>query len=269
MYSIDRILAMKKGAYSLFDGTIAPGSTKAPDAKTVVFTLSKPSAIFLATVPEIHVLNEELVRANEADGDLGTAWLSKNAAGSGSFVLKRYDPAIGWQATRHEDHFFGWNMVENPLDTIEFRTVTEINSRVLGLMNGDFHGTDGYLPQDQVKRLAASQNVVVDKPVPVQFRNYVLGVAQGDFGVSLYTHRPIVDDLVGRLPATLELAFVSVILSAILGIPLGVLAAIKRNSWLDHLLRVFTVSGLAIAAFWLAILLVDITHGVIDSRETN
>ena len=64
---------MKKGAYSLFEGTVAAGSTKAPDAKTVVFTLSKPSAIFLATVPEIHVVNEELVRANESDGDLGTA----------------------------------------------------------------------------------------------------------------------------------------------------------------------------------------------------
>ena len=94
----------------------------------------------------------------------------------------------------------------------------------------------------------------VDKPVPVQLWNYILGVAEGDFGVSLYTQRPIVDDLVGRLPATLELAFVSILLSAVIGIPLGVLAAVRRNSWLDHVLRVFTVSGLAIAAFWLAIL---------------
>ena len=93
----------------------------------------------------------------------------------------------------------------------------------------------------------------VDKPVPVQLWNYILGVAEGDFGVSLYTQRPIVDDLVGRLPATLELAFVSILLSAVIGIPLGVLAAVRRNSWLDHVLRVFTVSGLAIAAFWLAI----------------
>ena len=163
VYSIDRILEMKKGAYSLFEGTIAIGSTKAPDAKTVVFTLSKPSAIFLATVPEIHVLNAELVQANYNGDDLGTEWLSKNDAGSGSFQLKRYDPAIGWQATRFEDHFHGWDMVEDPLDTIEFRTVVEINSRVLGLMNGDFHGTDGYLPQDQVKRLRDSENVYVDE----------------------------------------------------------------------------------------------------------
>ena len=163
VYSIDRILEMKKGAYSLFEGTIAIGSTKAPDAKTVVFTLSKPSAVFLATVPEIYVVNAELLQANYKDGDLGTEWLSKNDAGSGSFMLKRYDPAIGWQATRFEDHFHGWDMVKSPLDSIEFRTVVEINSRVLGLMNGDFHGTDGYLPQDQVKRLRDSENVYVDE----------------------------------------------------------------------------------------------------------
>ena len=163
VYSIERILEMKKGAYSLYEGTVAPGSTTAPDAKTVVFTLSKPSAIFLATVPEIHVVNEELIRANEVDGDWGAAWLSQNDAGSGSFMLKRYDPAIGFQAERFDDHFYGWDMVEDPLDAIEFRTVVEINSRVLGLMNGDFHGTDGYLPQDQVKRLRDSENVVVDE----------------------------------------------------------------------------------------------------------
>ncbi len=163
VYSIDRILTMKKGAYSLYDGTIVVGSTKAPDAKTVVFTLTKPSAIFLATVPEINVVNADLVKANYKDGDLGTAWLSKNDAGSGSFKLKRYDPAIGWQAERFEDHFYGWDGIESPLDSIEFRTVVEINSRVLGLMNGDFHGTDGYLPQDQVKRLRENENIYVDE----------------------------------------------------------------------------------------------------------
>jgi ABC-type transport system substrate-binding protein len=161
VYSIERILALKKGAFSLFSDVIEPGSTEAPDARTVVFNLTKPSAIFLATVPEIHVVNEELVRANEVDGDWGGVWLSSNDAGSGSFELSRYDPAIGFQARRFEDHFMGWG--ENYLDEIEFRTVVEINSRVLGLLNGDFHGTDGYLPQDQVKRLAASDDVYVDE----------------------------------------------------------------------------------------------------------
>jgi peptide/nickel transport system substrate-binding protein len=161
VYSIDRILGMKKGAFSLFESVIKPGSTVATDARTVEFHLTKPSAIFLATVPEIHVVNEELVRANEVDGDWGTVWLSKNDAGSGSFALKRYDPAIGWSATRFADHFIPWG--DKYLDEIEFRTVVEINSRVLGLMNGDFHGTDGYLPQDQVKRLVDNPNVYVDE----------------------------------------------------------------------------------------------------------
>jgi peptide/nickel transport system permease protein len=94
-----------------------------------------------------------------------------------------------------------------------------------------------------------------DLPIHVQLYRYVIGVLNGEFGVSLYTQRPIVDDLISRLPATLELTFVAVFLSAVIGIPLGVIAAVYRNSPLDHALRLITVSGLAIAAFWLAILL--------------
>ena len=93
-----------------------------------------------------------------------------------------------------------------------------------------------------------------DLPIHVQLYNYVIGVLNGEFGVSLYTHRPIVNDLLARLPATLELTFVAVLLSTVIGIPLGVISAVYRNSLLDHALRVISVSGLAIAAFWLAIL---------------
>lgn len=159
VYSIERILALKKGAAALFQDSIAPGSTQAVDKYTVEFNLNAPSAIFLATVPEIHVVNADLVKANETDGDWGSAWLSTNDAGSGSFMLKRYDPAKGFQADRFPDHFMGWG--EKYLDAIEFRTVVEINSRVLGLMKGDFHGSDGYMPQDQIIRLRKSDNVNV------------------------------------------------------------------------------------------------------------
>ena len=93
-----------------------------------------------------------------------------------------------------------------------------------------------------------------DKPMHVQLWNYLVGVMQGDFGVSLYTQRPIADDLLARLPATLELTLVAVLVSALIGVPLGVVAAVYRNSILDHVLRIVTVSGLAIASFWLAIL---------------
>ena len=94
-----------------------------------------------------------------------------------------------------------------------------------------------------------------DRPLPVQFVGYVGRLVQGDMGRSLYTTRPIVEDLAHRLPATIELTLVAMIASIVIGIPLGVLSAVWRNSVLDHALRVITVSGLAIASFWLGIML--------------
>jgi peptide/nickel transport system permease protein len=94
-----------------------------------------------------------------------------------------------------------------------------------------------------------------DRPLPVQFVTYVGRLLRGDMGTSLFTTRPIVDDLASRLPATIELTLVAMAVSIVVGIPLGVIAALWRNSPLDHLLRVITVSGLAIASFWLGIML--------------
>ena len=91
-----------------------------------------------------------------------------------------------------------------------------------------------------------------DKPLPVQFVNYLRDIAQGNLGVSLFTQQPIVDDLKSRLPATLELTIIAVLIAGLIGIPLGVFCGLHRNSWIDHLLRIVTVSGLAVASFWLA-----------------
>lgn len=94
-----------------------------------------------------------------------------------------------------------------------------------------------------------------DRPLPVQFVSYVGRLARGDMGTSLFTTRPIAEDLALRLPATIELTLVAMVVSIVAGIPLGVVAALWRNSALDHVLRVLTVSGLAIASFWLGIML--------------
>ncbi|WP_038361676.1 ABC transporter permease [Bosea sp. UNC402CLCol] len=91
-----------------------------------------------------------------------------------------------------------------------------------------------------------------DKPLPIQFANYLRDIAQGNLGTSLFTQQPIVDDLASRLPATLELTIFAVLIAGLVGIPLGVLCGLHRNSWIDHVLRVVTVSGLAVASFWLA-----------------
>ncbi len=95
----------------------------------------------------------------------------------------------------------------------------------------------------------------LDQPLHIQFLRYIQSVAQGDMGRSIYTGRPIADDLMSRLPATIELAIFAILVASIIGVPLGVISALYRNSWLDHVLRVVTIAGLAMASFWVAIIL--------------
>jgi peptide/nickel transport system permease protein len=95
----------------------------------------------------------------------------------------------------------------------------------------------------------------LDKSLPVQFVRYLRQVAQGDFGTSLYTHREVATDLLQRLPATIELACFTMLISVGLGIPLGIIAAVHRNGWTDQTLRFFSIMGLAMASFWIAIIL--------------
>ena len=108
-------------------------------------------------------------------------------------------------------------------------------------------------PPEQVAALRHKYGL--DLPLPQQFAHYVGDVATGNLGTSLFTQRPVADDLWSRLPATLELALYAIVIAVVVGVPLGVVAALRRNSPLDHLVRVVTVTGLAMAAFWLAILL--------------
>ncbi len=84
---------------------------------------------------------------------------------------------------------------------------------------------------------------------------YVQGLATGDLGESQYTHRAVVDDIADRLPATVELSIAALVLGILLGVPLGLIAAEHHNRTLDHIMRPMNVIGLAIAPFWLAMML--------------
>jgi len=108
-------------------------------------------------------------------------------------------------------------------------------------------------PREQVEALRHQYGL--DLPLARQFLRYLGDVASGNMGISLYTQRPVADDLLDRLPATFELAFYALLAAVLIGIPLGVACALRRNSLLDHAARVLTIAGLATAAFWLAILL--------------
>ena len=106
---------------------------------------------------------------------------------------------------------------------------------------------------EQIARLRAQYGL--DQPMWRQFIVYIGKVAHLDFGESAFSHRPVATDIFQRLPATLELTFCALFLSIFIGVPLGVVSALKHNTWPDYFLRVFSVLGIAVAAFWFAIML--------------
>lgn len=95
----------------------------------------------------------------------------------------------------------------------------------------------------------------LDRPVAVQFQRYVRGVLAGDLGRSLRTRENVLTDLGRYFPNTLELVGGAMLLAVGFGVPLGILSAVHRNTWIDHLTRVVSVSGVAIPAFWLGLML--------------
>jgi peptide/nickel transport system permease protein len=105
----------------------------------------------------------------------------------------------------------------------------------------------------QVAQLRAEMGL--DEPFAVQLWTYLSGLAQGDLGKSLLTSRPVMDDIMAALPATLELVLFTVFLQIVLSIPLGVLAAVYRNTWIDNVTRVISLIGVVTPGFVLAIML--------------
>ena len=99
------------------------------------------------------------------------------------------------------------------------------------------------------------QNLGLDEPLPIQFFQYVAKVAQGDLGVSIHSKKPIVDLLAERLPATMKLAALALMIAISIGVPLGIVAALKVDRWADNLATVLSLTVSAMAHFWLGPLL--------------
>jgi peptide/nickel transport system permease protein len=96
----------------------------------------------------------------------------------------------------------------------------------------------------------------LDRPLYVQYAQYVTGLLHGDLGESSATGRPVLADFMQRLPATLELTMASFLLALLLGVPMGVLCAIRRDTIVDHFGRVFSVAGVAMPSFWSGLILI-------------
>jgi peptide/nickel transport system permease protein len=95
----------------------------------------------------------------------------------------------------------------------------------------------------------------LDKPLPYQYINFIVGLARGDLGTSIRNHRPVTADLSDFFPATLELTLASIIICLGTGIPLGIISAVKRNRLTDHMTRIFSVFGVSMPVFWLGLML--------------
>src|SRR5258708_17841393 len=121
----------------------------------------------------------------------------------------------------------------------------------------------------QVGDLAASNPVTVaefrakwglDLPLWERYWIFLRGLAHGDLGESISSHRPVLQDIVDYAPATLELATASFLLALGVGLPLGILAAVKRDSWVDHVARAVSLVGVSAPTFWLAFIMLAIFY---------
>ena len=93
----------------------------------------------------------------------------------------------------------------------------------------------------------------LDRPLPVQYVLYLKNLLHGNLGISEQSHRPVRADLAEYIPATIELALFAIVLSLVIGIGLGIVAAVFRDRWPDHLIRVLSLGGVSMPVFWIAL----------------
>ena len=96
----------------------------------------------------------------------------------------------------------------------------------------------------------------LDKPIWQQFVSWIGGIARLDFGTSMWTGQPITHEIAIRLELSLELALMATFIAVLISIPLGTLAAVKQDTWIDYCVRIFSIAGLAIPSFWLGIVMI-------------
>jgi peptide/nickel transport system permease protein len=96
----------------------------------------------------------------------------------------------------------------------------------------------------------------LDQPLWKQFTTWMAGLARLDFGVSMWTGAPITEEIKLRFALSLQLAIMASLLAQLLAIPLGILAAVKQDTWVDYAVRVFSIAGLATPSFWLGIMMI-------------
>ncbi len=101
----------------------------------------------------------------------------------------------------------------------------------------------------------------LDLPLWERYLLFLKGLSQGDLGISIASQRPVLEDIRNYAPATIELATVSFVLAIIVGVPLGIMAAVRRDTWIDHTARFISLIGVSSPTFWLAFIMLALFYG--------
>jgi peptide/nickel transport system permease protein len=111
----------------------------------------------------------------------------------------------------------------------------------------------GYV--DPADKVSLQHDLGIDQPIVVQYLHWIWGLLHGDLGYSYVSEKPALDEILPRIPITARLAGLALLFSTSIGIPLGVLSAVRQGTRLDYVLRIVSLSGLSLPAFWLGLLI--------------
>lgn len=103
---------------------------------------------------------------------------------------------------------------------------------------------------------AERKRLGLDKPLYAQFADYMVGLAKLDLGRSLWTGNSVAEEIAVRFPVSFQVAIMATLIALLIAVPLGILSAVYRDTWIDYVVRVIAVSGLAIPSFWLGMLMI-------------
>ena len=116
-------------------------------------------------------------------------------------------------------------------------------------------GDGGAVSQETIEM--ERQRLGLDKPLVIQFKDWMVGVATLDLGNSMWTERPVMEEISLRLELSLQVAIMATIFAVLIAVPLGTMAALFRDTWIDYLMRIATIGGISIPAFWFGMLIMS------------
>jgi len=109
---------------------------------------------------------------------------------------------------------------------------------------------------DPAEILLCQQNLGLDQPLFGQFIDFIVGYATFDLGISMWTGSPITEEIGLRFELSLQVAIMATLVAVLIAIPFGVISAVKQNTWIDYVVRTFSIAGIAMPSFWLGILII-------------